>query len=217
MSRGRLLVLVLVTGMTRVDAGSLVELQVSESGGIYHVSMVMLVHAPAEHVRSVLTDYVHIYRLNPGITESEILPSPREGVVRVRTLLEGCVGVFCKRINRVEDVREQPSGDLEARVVPERSDLRSGVVKWEIRDAGANTWVSYQGHMEPDFFIPPLIGSYFVKKHIRKEVLTSFNRLECIAQVQARRDGRAGLQLASLDSVPGCTGRCAATVGNCPP
>jgi len=215
MLRHSLLFPLLFIAMLQVDAGNLVELQVSDDDGIYHVKMVMEVHAPADYVRGVLTDYVHIYRLNPSIAESEILPSPGKDVVRVRTMLDGCVGFFCQRINRVEDIHKASSDDLAAEIVPDQSDMKSGRVVWKIHAVGDQTLVSYQGYMEPAFFIPPLIGSYFVKKIIRNQMLTSFTRLECIARVQARQDALQARQLASLETVAGCDAWCVKEGGNC--
>ena len=199
----------------RLSAGDLTELLVTENGGVYHIRMVMVVHVPAKYVRGVLTDYAHIYRLNPSITESEILPSPQQGVVRVRTLMHGCVAFFCKDVGRVEDVRELVSGDLRAEIVPELSNLKSGSAEWAIQPLGEHTQVTYQADMEPDFFIPPLIGSYFVKRNMRKEIMVSFMRLECVAQIQARLDTLPRLQLASLGSEIVCGDRCVRTSADC--
>ena len=213
--RYSLIVLLLFSGIPRLSAGDLTELQVTESDGIYHIKMVMVVHVPAKYVRSVLTDYAHIYRLNPSITESEILPSPEQGVVRVRTLMHGCVAFFCKDVGRVEDVRELVSGDLRAEIVPELSNLRSGHAEWAIQPLGEHTQVTYQADMEPDFFIPPLIGSYFVKRNMRKEIMVSFMRIECVAQIQARLDRLPRLQLASLGSEIVCGDRCVRISADC--
>ena len=202
-----LILLLLVAVIPRLSAGDLTELQVTENGGVYHVRMVMVVYVPAKYVRDVLTDYAHIYRLNPSITESEILPSPEQGVVRVRTLMRGCVTFFCQDVGRVEDVRELETGDLRAEIVPELSNLRSGSAGWKIQPLGEHTQVTYQADMEPDFFVPPVIGSYFVKRNIRKEIMTSFTRLECIAQIQARLDTLPRLQLASLGNAIVCGDR----------
>jgi hypothetical protein len=206
--RYSLILLLLYASIPRLSAGDLAELQVTESGGIYRINMVMMVHAPAKYVRGVLTDYAHIYRLNPSIIESEILPSPEQGVARVRTVMRGCVLFFCKSVGRVEDVRELASGDLQAEVVPELSNLKSGTAEWRIQRVGEYTLITYQAHMEPDFFIPPLVGSYFVKRNIRKEIMTSFTRLECVAQTQARIDSVSHLQLAGLGIDTVCSDQC---------
>ena len=206
--RYSLILLLLYAVIPRLSAGNLTELQVTGSSGIYRISMVMVVHAPAKYVRGVLTDYAHIYRLNPSIIESEVLPSLNLGVVRLRTVMRGCGLFFCTRIGRVEDVRELASGDLQAEIVPELSNLKSGAAEWKIRRMGEHTLVTYQAHMEPDFFIPPLIGSYFVRRNIRKEIMTTFTRLECVAQTQARLDRVSHLQLAGLGIGTVCSDQC---------
>ena len=73
---------------------------------------------------------------------------------------------------------------------------------------GEHTQVTYQAYMEPDFFIPPLIGSYFVRRNIRKEIMTSFTRLECVAQTQARLDSVSNLQLAGFGIDTVCSDHC---------
>ena len=213
--RYSLLLLLLCAVIPRLSAGDLTELQVTETGGIYRIRMAMMVHAPTKYVRGVLTDYAHIYRLNPSIIESEILASPEQGVVRVRTVMRGCVLFFCKSVGRVEDVRELASGDLHAEIVPELSNLKSGTAEWNIQPMGEHTQVTFRAHMEPDFFIPPLIGSYFVRRNIRKEIMTSFTRLECVAQTQARLDSVSHLQLASLGIDTVCSDQCDNDSTNC--
>lgn len=202
------IVLIPYAVMPGLYAGNLNELRVAESGGIYNVKMVMMVDVPAEYVRAVLTGYVRICRLNPSITESEVLPSPEDSVARVRTVMTGCVALFCREVTRVEDVLKLRSGDLQAVIVPELSSLRSGTAEWNIQRMGKHTRVTCQAHMEPDFFIPPLIGSHFVKKNIRTELLASFAMFECMAQIKARLDRLPHLQLASLGTDAGCGERC---------
>ncbi len=163
----------------------LAELQVSETEGIYSINLVMQLQAPAQYVHRVLTDYARIYRLDPAIVDSEVLPSPDEGVVRVKTRIHDCIAFFCMAINRVEDVRELDHGGLQAITVPALSSFKSGHAEWKILRMEDRTQVTYQAQMEPDFFIPPLIGSYFVKQKLRKSLLASLARIECIARTQA--------------------------------
>jgi len=166
-------------------ATDVAELQVSESEGVYHISLVMQVQAPAQHVQRVLTDYARIYRLNPAIVESELLPAPDDGVVRVRTRALDCIAFFCKEIDRVEDVIELDSGSLQVTTVPALSSFKSGSAEWRILGQGEHSQVTYRAHMEPDFYIPPLIGSYFIKQKLRRSMLVSLARIECIARIQA--------------------------------
>lgn len=210
-----LMLLVLFSVSPRLTAGDLTELQVTNKGRGYSVRMVMVVHAPEQYVRAVLTDYAHIYRLNPSITESEILPSQEYGVARVRTLMRGCIGFFCKDIERVEDVRELITGDLQADIVPELSNLRSGRAEWKIQPVGEHSKVTFQAYMEPDFFVPPVIGSFFVRRNMRKEIMVSFRRLECIAQTRGRLDRLSHVKFASLGVDTVCSGQCDSNSTDC--
>jgi hypothetical protein len=188
--------LLVLCSLPAAGAGHRTEIEVNEQAGSYRVRMIMLIHAPAILVHRVLTDYVHIYRMNPSITESEILPSPDNETVRVRTRIEGCVFFFCKDIDRVEDVRELNPGHLQAVIVPAQSDFASGRADWRIYPVGADSQVVYQAEITPAFFIPPVIGDYFVKQTIAREVVTSFAKLECIARIQAGLDARSRQYLA---------------------
>lgn len=167
------------------SAAELNELQVSETKGVYSISLVMQLQAPVRYVHRVLTDYERVYRLDPAIVDSEVLPSPDEGMVRVKIRIHDCISFFCMTIDRVEDVRELDHGGLQATTVPALSSFKSGHAEWTILRIEERSQVTYQAQMEPDFFIPPLIGSYFVKQKLRKSILASLLRIECIARVQA--------------------------------
>jgi hypothetical protein len=194
---GRIVCLILaLCPLAAVRASDLSNIEISENSGNYRVRMVMLIHAPARYVSSVLTDYKYIYRLNPSITESEILPSPRSGTVRVKTRMQGCILFFCRDIDRVEEVREVNEGHLQAVIIPEQSDFTSGSADWRIQPVGDDSRIVYEAQLAPAFFIPPVIGSYFVKRTFAEAVITSFARLECIARIRAGLDTRSRQYLA---------------------
>ena len=171
-----------------VLANDITEFEVTEDEGVFYIKASVVLHAPAKYVHGVLTDYVHIYRLNPSIIESEVLASADNNVARIRTKVIGCVSFYCEEIERVEDVRILASGDIQAKIVPESSQFKSGVTLWQIRSMGDVSRLTYYAEMEPDFFIPPVIGNAIVKAKLRDEIMTSFRRLEKIASIQAERD-----------------------------
>jgi hypothetical protein len=182
-------------------AGFLNDLEINEQSGLYRIKVVMLLHAPANYVHSVLTDYVHIYRLNPSITESRILPSPVSGRIRVKTRVEGCLFIFCRDFDRVEEIRKVARGHLQAVIVPELSDFSSGRADWLIRPAGDDSEVVYKSEFTPAFFIPPIIGSYFVRQTLGESIMTSFARIECIARIKAGLTNRPRQYLADTVDV----------------
>ena len=175
-----------------------------ENGGEYHVSTEVVLHAPADSVRAVLTDYVHAYRLNPSITESAILPPFEQGVVRLMTQIEECFALYCVDMVSVADIKELPSGDLEVVLVPELSSFRSGTAEWRIQSQEGDSRVHYELRLEPDFFIPPVIGPVIIMKRLREEILATFSRLECMAEIRASRGRDFHLRYADLGVPYGC-------------
>jgi hypothetical protein len=99
----------------------------------------------------------------------------------------------------VEDVRGE-RGHLQAVIIPEQSDFRSGWADWRIHPVGDNSRVVYEAQVTPAFFIPPIIGSYFVKRTFGEAIMTSFAKLECIARLRAELDTRSRQYLA--DATP---------------
>ena len=164
------------------------EIEINEQSGVYHIKVVALIAAPASYVRYVLTDYTHIYRLNPSIIESEVLEKDDDGSVSVRTKVIGCAAYFCEELERVEKVRILPSGDLHAEIIPELSQFKSGQTHWHFKPLGDYCEVTYLSDLEPDIFIPPVVGKFLIKKSIREGMLASFVNLENISSILAERE-----------------------------
>lgn len=167
--------------MGQAGAGELVRLHVDNGGNTYNVYMEMIVHAPPERVTAVLTDYKNIARLNPSITHSEVLPST-DGLTRVLTRMEGCVFFYCVEIERIEGVSVLDNGDLKAVIEPAEGGFKSGTAHWQVLDEGEHSRVIYSAALEPDFWIPELIGPSVVRANLGEEIRTSFRHLEYYAQ-----------------------------------
>lgn len=173
--------------------------EVTENKGIFHLQFTTIIDAPAEYVRQVLTDFTHIYRLNPSIIESEVLPSQQPDETKVRTRVLACAAVFCREVERVEIVRILASGDLHADIVPERSEFRSGKAIWKITAMDNRSKLEYEATLEPDFFVPPVIGISVIGSSMKNEVINTFDRVERIASINAGRDGADNVNIVSLD------------------
>lgn len=208
--------IVLCVCITPVNAVDITELQVFENGGVYHINMVTVIDAPAEYVHKVLTDYVHIYRLNPSITESRILPSTGNGTVRVRIRILDCIFIFCMELDWVEDVYDLPPYDLRSMIVPSLSNFRSGKTDWMIEPDGEHSQVIYEAQLEPDFGIFPIIGPFLIKEKLRKKMVVSLTRIECIAKIQEELDWTPHLQVASIKIDTLCGEKCDLSTGQCP-
>ena len=180
-----------------IQAEKIPQVEVIEHGGVYQIKVVAVIDAPASYVREVLTDYIHIYRLNPSIIESEVLRQHDDGAVSVRTRVIGCAAYFCEELERVEKVRVLPSGDLHAEIIPELSQFKSGQTLWHIKKEGDHCEVTYLSNMVPDIYIPPVVGKFLIKRTIREEMQTSFVNLQKISSVLAERELQENYQPAN--------------------
>jgi carbon monoxide dehydrogenase subunit G len=153
---------------------------VTHADGRYKLRAEMLVAAPAEAVFRRLTDYANLAALNPSIKHSSVDSAPAPFDARVSTVVEACVPVFCRRLRRVELVRETPTR-IVAEIVPELGDFRAGFAEWRLLPEDDNVRVLYRAELEPDFPVPPIVGTALVKQTITRELRALLENLERLA------------------------------------
>jgi len=177
--------LAVVMGLVSLTAhaSQLVRLDVDQKANSYAVYVVMELDAPAEKVRAILTDYAHLDRLNASITASKIMDDKGDGTVRVLTRFENCIVFFCMTVQRVEDITEDGQGRILVTLVPDASSFRSGQALWEVTSNGSGTRVIHRATLEPDFWLPPWIGTAILKATMRREIRASFENLECLTRM----------------------------------
>lgn len=174
--------LALALAVTAAGAGDIRQVSVDRHGDLYRMEVDALVQAPASGVRARLTDYAHLDRLNGSIKSSELLPGTAPGEPRVRIVTRACVWFFCRTIEQVQSVRETRDGWIEARVIPELSDFKRGSARFSIHPEAGGTRVLILSEVEPDFWIPPVIGPWLIKRKLRSEVLETVSNLEAHAR-----------------------------------
>jgi hypothetical protein len=162
-------------------AGQVYTALVTHQNGSYFVEVDALVSAPEPAVRRLLTDYEHLSRVNSAIESSEILLERKAGDYQVRTVTKACVWFYCKRIHQVQDVIESRDGSITAVVIPEQSDFRHGYARFNIWPEPNGTRVQIRSEVEPDFWIPPIIGPWLIKRKLLSEALETVRNLERLA------------------------------------
>ncbi len=174
--RATVLLLVLV-GVSHSMALEIDDVRITRQGRAYTAQLTFDVTASIDQVASVLTDYEHPNRLTPDVTKREVV-GRRSGITRVRTEIHSCVVLFCKDLTLTQDVTVV-AGTIQADIVPEESDFRSGYVLWLItsNDSGGSH-IQYESVIEPDFFIPPVIGRFFIRKRLRQQIFATAENLE---------------------------------------
>ncbi len=171
------------------------DVDVTSKGGVYHVKMEFEVAATSDQVIAVLTDYANPARLDSDVKKREVL-SEHDGVTRVRTESLGCVFFFCKEIMITQDVTVV-ADVIEADIVPEQSNFRSGYLRWSITsNTNGNSNIGFEAVIEPDAFIMPVIGNLLIRKKLRQQVLMTAKNL----QTEAVRERNAACLQTAADS-----------------
>jgi hypothetical protein len=179
------------------NASQLVRLDVDQQANSYTVYVVMELDASADKVRGILTDYAHLDRLNTSITASKIIDAKGDGTVRVLTRFRNCILLFCMTVQRVEDITEDGQGRILVALMPDASSFRAGQASWEVTSTGSGSRVIHRATLEPDFWLPPWIGTAILKATLRREIRASFENLECLTQTDSRP--QAPLQTAAAE------------------
>ena len=161
------------------------DIHITEINGVYHIEVNVKLDVAADYVRDVLLDVAHIYRLNPSIIASEVIESQNSNESWVRTRVLCCVPAFCREVERVDAIRTLPSGDIQSNIIPSLSDFSSGKSVWKITSLDDNrTHLYLQASIEPEFYIPAMIGVNVVKKQFSMTV----DRIKLITRINAERD-----------------------------
>lgn len=172
------MLVLLVAQAVEADPAVMRNLTVDREEGAYQVRFEAVVDVPPDRVFALLTDYDRLNRLNPGIVVAKRLEADSAVGDRVRTVLEGCVLFFCRRMERVEIIQTSNQRLITTRMVPEASDFRSGKTRWQLAAVAEGTRVRFRGRMVPDFWVPPVVGSWAIESDLRANMRTLVRRLE---------------------------------------
>lgn len=167
-------------------AAETVEVQVEQEDGAYHIYFEILLDAPKGRVEEILKDYGNLDELSPSIVSSEIISGAAGEDATVAITLKPCVWILCKTMHKVTTVTVNAYGAIVYTAIPEKSDFKYGREQVIInqRKTTGQTQVTYNAKLVPDFFVPPLLGSWLIRKHIAQNLKTSNERVEKLANQQ---------------------------------
>lgn len=153
---------------------------VTSSHGQYQLDFSVLVAAPPRRVIALITNYNHLRRLSPDIVSSSILPDARR--LKVRMVMRTCVVWFCKTVHKTEYVFLGADGVITTEAVPAQSDFRYQWERWHVYAVAGGTRISYHSGLAPNFYVPPLIGPWLIRRTIRHDLTVSILRLQRLAR-----------------------------------
>jgi len=156
----------LLVSWQAAHALEIIKVTVEVDDGRYHVFGQSKINAPAEFVFATLMDYENFHKIAGGIAETKFLPGDEPGTLLAYTRFESCVLFFCKTIEKIERIDSKPHDLIHLQAIPERSDFIFSEAQWIISAVGNTTLLTYEAEFEPDFWIPPLVGSWAVRRKL---------------------------------------------------
>ena len=176
----------LIAGVIALAASSatLDALEVTREDGRYELYADTFLAASPSDIYAVLLEYEDdkFQRISSVYKESAYLDPAADGTPIVYTLMEGCILFYCLSMRRTERLEKNEFSYIRTMTIPEQSDFKFSSSEWTFAPTEGGTRMTYTMIMEPDFFVPPIVGPYILKRILRSGGSRVISRIERIAQ-----------------------------------
>ena len=179
----------LMLWVSAAGAAELRSISVDHESGLYSVDSEVWFDAPVAQVFEVFRQWDLSTQFSSVIAESRDIEADELGRPQYFVRNEGCILFFCKSFVRQGHVELEVNEVLKAFADPELSDFKRSDETWRFSSENGGTAVLYTLRMEPDFWIPPLIGPYVIKRKFRSGGDDAIDRIEEIARDMAVTTG----------------------------
>jgi ribosome-associated toxin RatA of RatAB toxin-antitoxin module len=163
-------------------AAELLDVQVELENERYRLYSETVFAVGPQALYELLIDYEKFEKFTSAIVESRNIEPDEWGRPGFYARMEGCAFLFCKSFIRNGHLILKPISEIIAVADPERSDFKYSHERWQIIANGKGTLLIYDFEMEPAFWIPPIIGPFFIQRALRKGAIRAVNRIELLAQ-----------------------------------
>lgn len=165
------------------------DLDVTRQRGRYLLEAEARLAATPESVFAVLIDFDdnRYSRISRAYKESRYLDPAADGTPLVYTRMEGCALWHCMSLERTERLETDAPYRIKSVALPESSNFKHSTSEWVLERDGEDTKMLYTLEMEPDFFVPPLVGPWYLKRTLSQGGLRAVVRIERLAR---ELDGR---------------------------
>jgi Polyketide cyclase / dehydrase and lipid transport len=165
-------------------AATLGGVEVTREGERYHLVAQAHMDATAATVYAVLVDYDddHFGQISDIHKESDYLGADGDGTPLVYTRVEGCLLFYCRSMRRVERLESVEPSFIRTTALPDRSDFKYARSEWALTEDGSATSITYQLTIEPDFWLPPFVGPWFLQRTLSRGGVNAIERIEELAK-----------------------------------
>ena len=157
------------------------QVDVRRDGNLYQLHVVARIGGSPSAVWRLLTDFQHLERIHHSVRDSTYLGHTPEGGNRVRIRMHPCVMFFCVDFTQVLEFHAVDERQLLADFDQRDSDFHFGQLKWRLaRSRNVGTDLVFDADLEPAFWVPPLLGSWVLKRVLRKtatDIVMNLDRL----------------------------------------
>jgi polyketide cyclase/dehydrase/lipid transport protein len=166
-------------------AATIDELDVTRDKDRYTLVANAHLEATPQSIYDVLMEYDdNAYgRISSAYKESKYLEPDADGTPVVYTRMEGCLLWHCTMFERVERLESREPSWIKSYTVPERSNFKYSTSEWRLEaDGHGGTNMVYELVMEPDFWVPPLVGPLYLKRKLSSGGERAVRRIERLAR-----------------------------------
>jgi carbon monoxide dehydrogenase subunit G len=171
----KLLAAILALHVLVAGAADDLSVDVDRNGRSFAVRAEATVAAPLATVWEVLTDYDNLARFIPGLSRSVVQLRAANRVL-VEQKGEARFLVFSYPIDVLLEVQESPSASITSRGVG--GNLRHMSGRYELQGANGGIRLRYTGAFEPDFELPPIIGTLAVRTMVEEQFAAMVAEIE---------------------------------------
>jgi ribosome-associated toxin RatA of RatAB toxin-antitoxin module len=164
-----------------VQSAELLDVQVELRDERYRLYSEVRFDASREALYELLIDYEKFEKFTSAIVESSNVEPDEKGRPGFYARMEGCVLLFCKSFIRNGYLLLTPITEIVAIADPEESDFKYSRERWQLIPEGEGTLMIYDFEMEPAFWVPPVIGPFFIQRTLRRGANRAVDRIERLA------------------------------------
>ena len=161
------------------DGNARTTVSVTRNGAVFEVEALSRVNGDLATAWAVLTDYGGYKDFVPGMILSRRVS---DDPLLIEQRGEFGLLFFSKQVDALLEVVENPPSRLYFRSL--KGNLRRLETSIDLRNEGGQVLIAYRSLIEPDFWVPPLIGTPIVRSAIRR-------KLDAVAGEIERREGPA--------------------------
>ena len=165
-----------------LQGAELLDVQVELRNDRYRLYSEAHLEVDREALYELLIDFDKFEKFTSAIVESKNIEPDKKGRPGFYARMEGCVLLFCKSFIRNGYLLLSPIAEIVAISVPEESDFKYCRERWQLIPDGEGTLLIYDFEMEPAFWVPPVIGPYYIQRVLRRGAGRAVNRIEVLAQ-----------------------------------